>query len=177
MTMPRVSILHAQSPEEIAAARSLMIEYRDSISTPLCFQNFDAEMAGLPGRYAPPSGRMFLAMFDDDPVGCIALREIPGDKGRTCEMKRLYVQPSYRGLGLGRQLCDVLIDAAKELRYAAMRLDTDSEMAAAQGLYASLGFAPIAKYNDDPIPDTLFFELMLKIGIALRGDERAKSAG
>lgn len=140
-----------------------MIEYRDSIATSLVSQNFDAEMAGLPGRYAPPSGCILLAVTPEDgPVGCIALRELdPSTLGRTCEMKRLYVKPSHRRFGVGRAMCLELIARARSLGYAAMRLDTDSAMTPAVALYRSLGFQPIAKYNDDPIPDTLFFELAL----------------
>lgn len=140
-----------------------MVEYRDSISTSLVSQNFDAEMAGLPGRYAAPGGCILLAVTPEDgPVGCIALREIaPGPLGRTCEMKRLYVKPSHRRFGVGRAMCRELISRARSLGYAAMRLDTDSAMTPAVTLYRSLGFRPISKYNDDPIPDTLFFELDL----------------
>lgn len=140
-----------------------MIEYRDSISTSLVSQNFDAEMASLPGRYSPPSGCILLAVTPEEiPVGCIALRELdPGPSGRICEMKRLYVRPSHRRFGVGRAMCRELIARARSLGYAAMRLDTDSAMTPAVTLYRSLGFRPIAKYNDDPIPDTLFFELAL----------------
>jgi ribosomal protein S18 acetylase RimI-like enzyme len=156
-------IVDAVSPERVAVARALMIEYRDSISTPLCFQGFDAEMVALPGRYAAPTGCILLASTPaDGDVACIALREIAqGPLGRTCEMKRLFVRPSHRGLGIGRAMCEHLISRAVTLGYAAMRLDTDSYMKEAIGLYRSLGFRPIAKYNDDPIPDTLFFELEL----------------
>lgn len=140
-----------------------MIEYRDSIATSLVSQNFDAEMAGLPGRYASPSGCILLALTPEaGPVGCIALREIDaGPLGRTCEMKRLYVRPSHRRFGVGGAMCRELIARATSLGYAAMRLDTDKAMTPAVTLYRSLGFQPIAKYNDDPIPDTLFFELAL----------------
>ncbi len=141
----------------------LMIEYRDSISTSLASQNFDAEMAGLPGRYAAPSGCILLAVTPQDgPVGCIAMREIDaGPLGRTCEMKRLYVKPSHRRFGVGRAMCRELIGRARSVGYAAMRLDTDRAMTPAVTLYRSLGFAPIPRYNDDPIPDTLYFELAL----------------
>ena len=160
-------IVDALTPERIDAARDLMIEYRDSISTPLCFQGFDAEMQALPGRYVAPTGCIFLASTPADGyVACIALREIdPGPLGRTCEMKRLYVRPTHRGLGLGRAMCEQLISRAVTLGYDAMRLDTDSYMKEAIGLYRSLGFRPIPKYNNDPIPDTLFFELSLKMAM------------
>jgi ribosomal protein S18 acetylase RimI-like enzyme len=160
--MGDVRIIPATGGDHIAHARSLMIEYRDSISTPLCFQGFDAEMATLPGRYAPPSGSLLLAVDGAMPAGCVALREIPaGPLGPTCEMKRLFVRPTHRGIGLGRRLADAIIAEGRRLGYRAMRLDTDRAMAAAQGLYESLGFRRIEKYNDDPIPDTLFFELRL----------------
>lgn len=166
MSCPAVPFLivdAASDPVRIDAARSLMIEYRDSIATSLVSQNFDAEMAGLPGRYSPPTGCILLAVTPEGgPVGCIALREIdPSPLGRTCEMKRLYVKPSHRRFGVGKAMCLELIARARSLAYAAMRLDTDSAMTPAVTLYRSLGFQAIAKYNDDPIPDTLFFELAL----------------
>jgi putative acetyltransferase len=160
----RFVILEATTPVHIAEAKRLMIEYRDSISTPLCFQGFDAEMASLPGRYAPPTGVMLLALDRQRGVygGCIALREIDAAPfGRICEMKRLYVAPASRGAGLGRMLALDLLRRASAMGYAAMRLDTDSDMLPARRLYESLGFTPIPKYNNDPIPDTLFFELRL----------------
>lgn len=160
--MPPIRIIPAGSPDQITHAKSLMLEYRDSISTPLCFQGFDTEMASLPGRYAPPTGVLLLALDGAMPVGCIALREIdPGPRGRTCEMKRLFVRPTHRAAGLGRALCEELITRAKTMNYAAMRLDTDTAMTSAQRLYESLGFKDIPKYNNDPIPDTRFFELTL----------------
>ena len=160
--MGDIQIIPAVTGDHIAHARSLMIEYRDSISTPLCFQGFDAEMLSLPGRYAGPTGSLLLALDAATPVGCIALREIgSGPLGRICEMKRLFVRPTHRRTGLGRRLASEIINEGRRLGYAAMRLDTDKAMAAAQGLYESLGFIPIDKYNDDPIPDTLFFELRL----------------
>lgn len=163
-TTARFEIVEARSPADVAAARRLMIEYRDSISTPLCFQGFDAEMATLPGRYAPPTGVLLLAVeaASRTPAGCIALREIDAAPfGRVCEMKRLYVAPGSRNSGLGRLLAEMLLIRARNLGYAAMRLDTDADMVPAQRLYESLGFRPTAKYNNDPIPGTLFYEMRL----------------
>jgi len=141
-----------------------MIEYRDSISTSLVSQGFDAEMAALPGRYAAPTGCIMLAVVPGEgPVGCIALREIEaGSLGRTCEMKRLYVKPAFRGRRIAKAMSRQLILRAVTLGYDAMRLDTDSDMKEAIGLYTGLGFKPIPKYNDDDIPGTLFFELDLR---------------
>lgn len=198
----QASIRLATTQAELAAARSLMIEYRDSISTPLCFQNFDAEMLALPGKYTPPRGCILLAEVANTanganaailadapnapnapnaagalhapstsplahasatPRGVIALRELdPSSTRPICEMKRLYVQPHARRHGLARALCTALIEFAKAANYAAMRLDTDEYMRPAQALYHSLGFTPIPKYNDDPIPNTLFYELNLR---------------
>lgn len=163
-TTARFEIVEALSPADVATARGLMIEYRDSISTPLCFQGFDAEMATLPGRYAPPTGIILLAIeaASGSPAGCIALREIDAAPfGRVCEMKRLYVAPGFRKFGLGRLLAEMLLIRAGNLGYAAMRLDTDADMLPAQRLYESLGFRPTAKYNNDPIPGTLFYEIRL----------------
>lgn len=162
-----VEIREAIGPAMIDQARTLMIEYRDTISTPLCFQNFDDEMAALPGKYARPDGAIFIAFVADEsgqqvPVGCIAIRPLSVDsRGRICELKRMYVRQSSRGHGVGRALCEHALSQAKAMGYVCMRLDTDSYMKPAQALYVSLGFRPIEKYNDDPIPDTLFFEVGL----------------
>ncbi len=155
-----MAVTFALTNEEVALARSLMIEYRDSISTPLSFQNFDDEMVALPGKYTRPKGCIMIGYVDSVPAGVIALRELD-EPSKICEMKRLYVRPSARGGGLGKTLCTQLITFAREAGYLRMRLDTDSYMTPAQALYTSLGFYRIEKYNNDPIPDTLFFEKLL----------------
>ena len=171
-----VTIVEARSPEDVAIARTLFQEYADSLDFSLCFQGFEDELATLPGRYALPSGRLLLA-FDAmtganvaleraaTAVGCVAMREIPplpGDLGRVCEMKRLYVRPSARGRGLGRLLVSRLLAEARDAGYAIMRLDTSQHWIEAQTLYASFGFIPGPKYNDDDHEDTRFYELSLR---------------
>ena len=127
----------------------------------LCFQNFDGELAELPGQYAPPTGRLLLASDDDDrPAGCIALRKLGP---HVCEMKRLFVRPSYRGQGVGKVLVDKVIDEARNIGYTHLRLDTlPGRMDTAIALYRSLGFVEIAAYSADPVEGAKFMELDLQ---------------
>jgi putative acetyltransferase len=143
----------ADGAADFATARALFEEYQKSLGFSLCFQNFDAELAGLPGAYAPPNGRLLLAFAGADPAGCIALRNIGED---VCEMKRLWVRPAFRGTGLGRRLVETLMADARGIGYRRIRLDTLPSMAAAQALYLSQGFADIPPYNDHPIEGTRF---------------------
>jgi len=144
---------------EIADARLLFQEYQASLGISLCFQNFDKEVAGLPGDYAPPNGRLYLAVENGAVAGCIALRKIDE---RICEMKRLYVRPQFRGTGLGRKLTERIIADARAIGYASMRLDTmPGKMDQAIVLYRSLGFKDIAPYYDNPYDDVAFMELDL----------------
>jgi ribosomal protein S18 acetylase RimI-like enzyme len=144
--------------DQIAQVRMLFEEYAASLGIDLCFQNFDRELEELPGDYAPRNGRLLIATEDEAPAGCVALRRIEGD---ICEMKRLYVRPAFRGTGLGRKLATAVIDAARQIGYATMRLDTLSSMHEAIGLYRSLGFVPTAPYRHNPVCGALFFELAL----------------
>jgi putative acetyltransferase len=156
-------IVLADSAQHLTDAHRLFREYADSLPFSLCFQGFEQELATLPGRYAPTSGRLLLA-YDDkgQAVGCIALRDISAQTApSTCEMKRLYVSPTQRGTGLGRELCERLLIEARDAGYHIMKLDTSADMAAAIRLYTSLGFTVCKRYNDDPMEDTLWFELTL----------------
>jgi ribosomal protein S18 acetylase RimI-like enzyme len=135
--------------------RSYAAEFADSIAESLCFQGFDAELAGLPGRYAPPSGDLLLAMEGDRPAGCVAMRDLGGG---TCEMKRLYVAPDYRGRGVGRLLVEALIRRAERAGYRRMVLDTLPEMAGALALYREHGFVETARYWDNPIERSIYLE-------------------
>ena len=154
-----MSIVTAHSSERIPAIRELFTEYASSIGIDLCFQSFDRELAELPGRYAPPDGRLLLAMENEHAAGCVALRKIDGG---ACEMKRLYVRPAFRGGGLGRKLATKIISAAREIGYERMRLDTLGSMKEAIALYESLGFQRIAPYYDNPSGCAVFMELALR---------------
>ena len=154
-----MQILAAHAPEHLATVRALFTEYANSIEIDLCFQSFNRELAELPGRYAPPDGRLFLAMANDHPVGCVAFRKI--DDG-VCEMKRLYVRPAFRGQGLGRQLAEQTLVAGRQIGYVRMRLDTLSSMTPAIALYESLGFHRIPAYYDNPSGCAVFMELKLR---------------
>ena len=142
----------------LAEIRTLFEEYAASIGVDLCFQGFAEELAGLPGAYAAPSGRLLLARVLGTPAGCVALRRLTPE---LCEMKRLYVRPAFRGTGLGRRLAEAVIGAGRSLGYAAMRLDTLATMASARVLYESLGFRPITPYRHNPVPGAEFLELRL----------------
>ena len=149
----------ATTPQQIELARTLFQEYGASLGFSLCFQNFDKELAGLPGDYAPPEGRLLIAYLDSEPAGCVALHEF---EGRISEMKRLYVRPAFRGKLVGLALANGIIAVAREIGYERMRLDTvPSEMADAVKMYGRLGFKEIAPYRTNPQPGTLYMELDL----------------
>jgi carbonic anhydrase len=152
-------LLPSQKPDEIEAVRNLFREYAGSIGGGLCFQSFEKELADLPGDYAPPAGRLYLAYVKEEPAGCVGLRRI--DEG-VCEMKRLYVRPLYRGQGIGRQLVLALVRDGRALGYSKMRLDTLPSMKRAQELYRAMGFKAIDSYRADPVPDALYLELNLR---------------
>jgi len=143
----------------LAEVQRLFEEYAASLGFDLCFQGFAKELEDLPGAYAPPAGCLLMARMDGAPAGCVAMRPLEHD---VCEMKRLYVQPGFRGTGLGRHLAESIVAAARGAGYAAMRLDTLATMGAARALYASLGFRPIAEYRHNPVPGSEFLELDLR---------------
>lgn len=152
-------IFQAESPEEIETARRLFREYEAWLGMDLCFQGFEEELRTLPGRYAEPNGRLLIASVDDSPAGCIAMRKL---EDGICEMKRLYLRPNARGLGLGNRLIEQLIEEARSVGYAKMRLDTyPPKMAKAVSIYQSHGFHPIPPYYDNPHEGVLFMELDL----------------
>jgi putative acetyltransferase len=156
---PVTKFVQAQSPEEIEIARGLFQEYAAGLNIDLCFQNFDQEVNDLPGNYAPPLGRLLLAIEGEQIAGCIALRSL---NDGACEMKRLYVRPEFRGHGLGKKLVTTLIDAAREIGYERMLLDTlPGKMDEAIALYRSFGFREVAPYYHSPVEGALFMELSL----------------
>jgi putative acetyltransferase len=154
-----LSFAQAETPAQIALARELFLEYAQSLGFSLCFQNFDQELAGLPGDYAPPAGRLLLAEYEGQLVGCIALHKLADG---ICEMKRLYLRPQFRGKGLGRALADRIIAEARQIGYQCMRLDTvEPVMRDAVAMYRKIGFKEISAYCNNPMPDTLYMELIL----------------
>ena len=137
---------------ELASVRALFTEYANSLTIDLCFQNFDAELAALPGDYAPPRGALMLARSHRELVGCCALRPLDAvDYPNACEMKRLYVRPALRGGGVGRRLAEAVLEAAQQAGYAYMLLDTLSEMETARAMYQDLGFTEVPPYYYNPI--------------------------
>jgi putative acetyltransferase len=154
-----IDLLRATLPEHIEQVRALFLEYGSSLDFSLCFQSFDEEVKNLPGAYGPPNGVLLLARCSDHAAGCIALRRL---EAGICEMKRLYVRPGDRGLGLGRMLVERLIAEARAIGYERMRLDTvGSAMQDAVALYRRLGFQEIAPYSSIPIESALWMELLL----------------
>jgi N-acetylglutamate synthase-like GNAT family acetyltransferase len=155
-------IIRPAAAQDIAEIRQLLREYEAWLGTDLCFQDFENELAGLPGSYAPPSGRLLIAAArttsGNKSAGCVALR--PFDES-VCEMKRLFVRADFRGTGLGRRLALAIIDEARAIGYRKMRLDTLPKQREAHQLYASLGFREIEPYRPNPIAGSLFLELDL----------------
>ena len=153
-----VRISEARWPDDRATVESLFREYVASLAEDISFQNVDDELAGLPGKYARPTGVVLIARDGAEEAGAIACRMIePG----VCEMKRLYVRPAFRGTGLGRELANELIEDARAQGYRTMLLDTLASMASARALYRDLGFVPVAPYYDNPLPGVLYMALEL----------------
>jgi putative acetyltransferase len=153
-------IVQAETQAQIAHARTLFQEYGDSLGFSLCFQSFEQELAGLPGDYAPPSGRLLLAYSGGKAAGCVALHRFAEG---AAEMKRLYVRPEFRGMHIGQQLMDRVIAEARLIGYCTLRLDTiPSIMGKAVELYRSYGFHEIEPYRVNPISGALYMELSLK---------------
>jgi ribosomal protein S18 acetylase RimI-like enzyme len=156
MDAPVFPIAPARTANDVAAAAALIREYAAALGIDLGFQQFDEELASLPGEYAAPRGALLLARVGTEPAGCVAIRSLDGG---ACEMKRLYVRPAFRGLGLGEALARAAIDAGRERGYERIRLDTLPSMTSARRLYEALGFREIPAYRFNPVEGTAFLEL------------------
>jgi ribosomal protein S18 acetylase RimI-like enzyme len=154
-----MNIVDGHGPDHVPAVRDLFEEYAAALGVDLGFQDFERELAELPGEYAPPGGRLLLALDGREPAGCVGLRPFEPD---VCEMKRLYVRPAFRSSGLGRRLAEAIVEAGRDAGYERMRLDTLPTMAAARALYRSLGFVEIEAYRPNPIHGTSYMELRLR---------------
>jgi putative acetyltransferase len=158
MLSDETKIRQVSSVAEIATARALFEDYAAALEIDLGYQGFAEELASLPGAYAPPRGRLLIARVRDEAAGCVALRPLGED---VCEMRRLYVRPTFRGSGIGKQLAEAIIAEARQIGYAIMRLDTVPKLEAATRLYESLGFVRRDSYYETPVGGTSFMELGL----------------
>lgn len=154
-----VAIRPAEAPGDIEAIRALLRAYETQAGLDLGFQGFDAELANLPGDYAPPRGCLLCAQADGRLVGCIAFRPLDDQR---CEMKRLYVRPEFRHCAIGAALVEAILDRARGAGFATMLLDTAPGMESAQAVYARFGFRDVAPYNDNPIPGVRFMAATLR---------------
>ena len=152
------NLVQATAPAELAAVRELFAEYAAGVAEPVCFAGFQGELDGLPGEYAPPAGRLLLALDGEHPAGCVGLRPLDAC---TAEIKRLYLRAAYRGTGLGRRLAQTVIEAARAAGYKRVMLDTLPKMQEALALYQSMGFVETAPYLAQPTPGARCFELRL----------------
>ncbi|MFY9509854.1 MAG: GNAT family N-acetyltransferase [Rubrivivax sp.] len=162
---PQIRIVDADTPALLEATREIFREYAAGLGIDLCFQNFEDELAGLPGDYAEPGGALLLAFVDGALAGCGAMRPLADvDYANACEMKRLYVKRAFRGFGLGRLLAQALLDRAAQAGYSNMLLDTLDDMETARGLYEALGFEEIPPYYYNPIPGAHYLRADLNDG-------------
>ena len=150
--LPRIHLFTPEAPVDFEPVRTILREYAQGLGVDLCFQDFEIELASLPGEYAPPRGALLLAKVDGKLAGCCALRPLDAvDYPNAAEMKRLYVRRAYRGAGLGRELAEAALDAARQAGYSCVLLDTLDDMESARALYEDLGFAEIPPYYHNPI--------------------------
>jgi putative acetyltransferase len=157
-----ISLRPAQFPDDLQTVRDLFLDYQAGLGIDLCFQGFEAELAELPGAYAPPEGALLLACVDGEPAGCCALRPLYNtDHLNACEMKRLFVRPAFRGFGLGRLLVERVLSDGQLAGYTTMLLDTLSDMETARALYQEVGFVEVAPYYHNPIPGAHYLKVDL----------------
>lgn len=162
MPPPNIQLITPGTPERLQATRLIFGEYAAQLGIDLRFQNFDAELADLPGDYATPQGALLLALVDGEIAGCCAMRPLARvDYANACEMKRLYVRKAFRRFGLGRQLAEAILDAARVAGYHHLLLDTLNDMESARALYEDLGFADIPPYYHNPIAGAHYLKVDL----------------
>lgn len=168
MTAPDIQLRTAESPADLSAIRSLFLDYQAYLGIDLCFQGFAQELDRLPGDYAEPAGLLLLASVDGSPAGCCAFRSLSSsDHLNACEMKRLFVRPAFRGLGIGRLLVEEVMTRAAMAGYSNMLLDTLSDMEAARALYQEVGFVEVAPYYHNPLPGAHYLKADLASGSRL----------
>ena len=161
---PQFELHLAEGPALVDVARTLFREYAQALDVDLCFQDFDTELAELPGEYTPPAGALLVALVDGQPAGCVALRPLPqADYPNACEMKRLFVRRAFRRFGLGRLMVQELMDLATQAGYSTLLLDTLDDMEAARGLYTSLGFVEVPPYYFNPIAGAHYLKAELDV--------------
>lgn len=159
-TLP-FDIKPARSPADMNVVREMFREYQQWLGVDLCFQDFDTELAELPGKYAPPGGEIYIARSGEQVTGIVAVRGVPKISAETSEMKRLYVREGWRGRNLGRQLADLAVDFAQKAGYRKMVLDTLPHLMTAKAMYARMGFQEIASYYENPLPGVVYMEKIL----------------
>ena len=162
MLQKNIALFTPISAQDLAATAEIFREYATGLGVDLCFQDFDAELADLPGDYSPLRGALLLAKVDGDIAGCCALRPLDSsDYANAAEMKRLYVRPAFRGLGLGRQMAEAILDAARIAGYDSVLLDTLNEMEIARAMYEDLGFKEIPPYYHNPLAGAHYLKVDL----------------
>ena len=162
MQQPTIEFITPESAEQVAITRQIFAEYAQQLGIDLCFQNFQDELAELPGEYSAPAGALLLALVDGEVAGCCGLRPLASvDYPNAAEMKRLYVRKAFRRFGLGRQLAEAVLDAARVAGYHSVLLDTLDDMESARALYAELGFAEVAPYYHNPLPGAHYLKVDL----------------
>ncbi len=162
MPRPSIQLITPCTPGQLDATRQIMTEYAEQQGIDLCFQNFEAELASLPGAYGGPRGALLLALVDGEVAGCCALHALDSvDYPNAAEMKRLYVRKAFRRFGLGRQLADAVLDAARVAGYHCVLLDTLDDMESARALYADLGFTDVPPYYHNPIAGAHYLKVDL----------------
>ena len=162
MPRPSIQFITPATSEQLAATRQIFTDYAEQLGIDLCFQNFEAELADLPGEYSAPAGALLLALVDGELAGCCGLRALDSvDYSNAAEMKRLYVRKAFRRFGLGRQLAEAVLDAARIAGYRSVLLDTLDDMASARALYTELGFTEIPPYYHNPVPGAHYLKVDL----------------